>query len=445
MNDFKSSPLSRLSKLSKSIVKASASLAVDVAKNKAQEIISNNKELKDLTYKANAAKEIIMAMSELKGALMKLGQMISITEDMILPKEISDMFKELQKNAIAMSDEDIDSVFMKNFNKRPEDIFYQFERKAIAAASIGQVHIAYLEDGTKLAVKIQYPKIVEAIRSDLKNIHKINKLVTALFPDRPDIDNFIDELKETLLNECDYSHEALQMKQFKTLFENEIPEVHIPKVFDLYSTSEILTMEFAEGLHFDEILNFSAEEKNKIGEIVYKIHQCSLWKANEIHSDPQHGNFLFNKNQVIMLDFGSTRKFDKHFLIDYCALFYATETDNFELFKKAGHELGFFNTNDPDELYQNHFQLIKDIYSPYLKGGTYAVTDLNPLALIGAFIKGVDLKGRKAPKSEFLHLDRSNLGLYSKLKGLKAEVNWEYWRDHFRKELLEEVKLKYQL
>ena len=118
MKKFKSSQLSRLTKLGKSLVVATGHLAIDAVKNKTQDLIDKSDRAQELTRKISATKEIVQSMGELKGALMKLGQMISITEDMVLPPEISALFRELQKTSPPMSHKDLHSVFYKSFNKR---------------------------------------------------------------------------------------------------------------------------------------------------------------------------------------------------------------------------------------------------------------------------------------------------------------------------------------
>ena len=173
MKKFKSSQLGRLTKLGKSIVVATGHLAIDAVKNKTQEIISQNDKASELTRKISATKEIVQSMGELKGALMKLGQMISITEDLVLPPEISALFRELQKSSPPMSQNDLNSVFLKGFGKLPNEMFKSFDMLPMAAASIGQVHKAQTFEGQDVAVKVQYPKIVEAIKNDFKNYFKL--------------------------------------------------------------------------------------------------------------------------------------------------------------------------------------------------------------------------------------------------------------------------------
>ena len=451
MNDFKSSRLSRLAKLSTGIAKAGTQLALDYAgqyaKEKTQSITSKltdkEKEVEELTRKIKATKELIQTMGQMKGALMKLGQMISITEDMFFPKEIANLFKELQRNAPPMSNKDIDLVFQRNFSKKPEELFEKFERTPLAAASIGQVHLAWLKSGEKVAVKIQYPEIVEAIRSDFKNINQLNRLVEILYPKKPNLDEFLEELKVSLMNECDYEFEKNELLKFRELYREHFPNVIIPKVYPEFSTKEILTMEFLDGVHFDETLAFSQEARNLLGQTMYEKFLYSLWVAGSLHTDPQNGNYLFTETEVKLLDFGSTRTFSEEFLIDYCTLILAVEENNFELYQIACEKLKFFKRDEPIENIQKHYEMVHNLYGPYLKPGTYAVVDLNPLKLLKEFTDAIEMKGRESPRREFLLLDRSNLGLFTKLKYWGSEVDWRGGSEKYRSPIEAKVRALY--
>ncbi len=447
MNNFKSSKLSRLAAITKTIASAGSKLAVDYALDKSKNILhqvdQKKEQVQELHYKIKAAKEIVKTMGQMKGALMKLGQMISISEDMLLPKEITELFKELQKNAPPMSDKDIDLVFIRNFKKKPEEIFQSFNRRPTASASIGQVHLATLVSGEEVAVKIQYPEIVKAIKNDFANINQLNKLIDILFPNKPNLEEFLEELRFSLVRECDYLHEKDELKRFANIFEQEFPSIIIPRPFEEYCTSEILTMNYVEGLHFDDIKHFSQDEKNIIGETLYNSFLYSLWGNQTLHTDPQYGNYLFNEGSIAILDFGSTRIFSKEFLVDYCALFVAAETDQYKLYKAASYNVNFFTIDDSDEIIQKHFSLIKALYLPYLNPGKYAVVDLEPIKLLRSFASQIEISGRESPRREFLLLDRSNLGLFTKLKSLKAEVDWVKGKNKYRGHFDELVRVKY--
>jgi len=449
MNEFKSSKLARMITLGKGLTKAGATLAIDAAKSKTQSYLQKHQkefqEIKDLSLKIKASKEIIQTMGEMKGAMMKLGQMISITEDLFLPKEISDLFKDLQKNSPPMSFDEVESVLFKNFNKKSHELFLEFDRTPLAAASIGQVHKAKLITGEVVAIKIQYPKIVEAIKHDFQNLDKIDRLLNVLFPNKPNIDSLIEELQTSLSKECDFQHELREMEYFREEYEKYFPMIIIPKVYPEFSTSMILTMEFVEGDSFEETLNYTQEERDFLGQNLYNSFLHSLWVMKRLHTDPQNGNYLFRKNKIIMLDFGSTRSFDPEFVGDYCSLMVSLENNDLDAYIRISKKLEIFKIDESLELMKEHFLLIQKIYLPYLRPGKFPVVSMSPFELFKDLIAKIELKGRASPRREFLLLDRSTLGLYTKLKAWKSEVDWLYGKNKFRISIENEVKLKNQL
>jgi predicted unusual protein kinase regulating ubiquinone biosynthesis (AarF/ABC1/UbiB family) len=438
MSKLKTSKLGRLVTLGVGLTKASATLAYDTVKNKAQSY-----DLVDLTLKIKASREIIQTMGELKGAMMKLGQMISISEDLILPKEISDLFKDLQKNAPPMSIKEVELVLKENFKLSSKELFLEFDPIPLASASIGQVHKARLKTGEIVAVKIQYPQIVEAIKHDFKNLHQIDRLIHILFPNKPNIDSIIEELKTSLAEECDYTHELNELDYFKKEYSVLFPEIIIPKVFPEYSNAQVLTMEFVEGDSFEETLNYTQEERNFLGQTLYNSFLHSLWNMKRLHTDPQNGNYLFKRDRIIILDFGSTRAFDREFIINYCELMIALEEDSLENYSLLCKKLEIFKVDESPELMNDHFTLIQKIYLPYITPGKFPVVPMSPFVLFKEFIGKVEFKGRSSPRKEFLLLNRSTFGLYTKLKSWKSEVDWLYGKNTFRNSVENEVKLKY--
>ena len=443
-DDFKSSRLSRFLSVGTSLTKASAQLALDAAKTKAQSYLDKNPDIKDMGLKIKASKEIIQTMGELKGAMMKLGQMISISEDMFLPKEISDLFRDLQKNSPSMPSSEVERMIFENFKKPASELFLEFDIKPVAAASIGQVHKAKLHSGETAAIKIQYPKIVNAIKYDFQNLHKIDKLVHLLYSNKPNIDNIIEELKTSLMQECDYIHEMNQMIFFKNAYKDLFPMIHIPDVYPELCSEQILTMEWIEADSFEDSLHYTEEEKNFLGQSLYDSYLYSLFELNRLHTDPQNGNYLFKRDKIIMLDFGSTREFDHDFVVDYAALLISLEENRPDIYSIVAKKLNMFRDDDEEELMARHFDMIKTLYMPYTKEGIHSITEINPFQIFKDFVKDIDFKGRKSPRQEFLLLDRSTFGLYAKLKSWKARINWVTGRNKFRNSIENEVKFKYQ-
>ncbi len=421
---FISHRLGRFAQLGKSLTKATGHLALDKLGSTINKATQKKEEVENFHRKAMAAKELIKSMGELKGALMKLGQMLSITEDLVIPPEISKLFSELQKNAPSMSDSELDQAFLASFDKLPEEIFKSFNRVPIAAASIGQVHLATLPDGTKVAVKVQYPKIVNAIKNDFENLESLKKLVSLLFPKVPNIDSYLQELKRSLAEECDYIKERESINFFRENSLEKFPEVKVPQTYVDYSSTTILTLEFMEGEDFVKTKSYDQETKDRLGQLLYDYHNFCFYELRCLHTDPQYGNFLFTENSIILLDFGSVRRFDSEFIKDYIQLLQSIENKNLPDYRQVLLKFGFFEEKDTDELFSNHLEMVYDLYTPYIRKGKNSIPKVNPMDLVKGFVDKIDLKGRKSPREEFLLLDRAHLGLYTKLRGWGAAIDW---------------------
>lgn len=433
-----SSKLGRMAKFGTSLIKATGKYAITRAKEKSSEFLEKTP-IKATISRIEASKELINSMGELKGGLMKIGQMLSITEGMILPPEITELFKELQKESPSMPNKDIDLMFKKNFDKLPEEIFKSFDRKPFAAASIGQVHKGETQSGEIVAIKIQYPNIKKAIKHDLENLDQFKRFFSIVFPETPNIEPFLMEMKEALLDECDYKRELEDLNYFRDIYEEEFPEFIIPKPYPKYSTNQILTMEYMSGDSFEESLDYSQEERNNLGKILFESYLYSLYKKGKIHSDPQHGNYLFKPGKVILLDFGSTRKFSKEFLLKYVKILLAIEECDFPSYKESSISLGLCLKSDSDTHIKNHMDLVNNLYGPYQKEGYYPIEDVNPFNIVGNFIKTISLENR-SPREEFFLLDRATLGLFYKLKAWKSRINWVEGKDKYRADIVKELK-----
>jgi predicted unusual protein kinase regulating ubiquinone biosynthesis (AarF/ABC1/UbiB family) len=436
MKKLKVSAFSRMVKLGTAITKASAHIAME----KIQEKIAESDQLRKIQSQVSATGEIVKVMSEMRGGVMKLGQMISITDDLLMPPEITSVFKQLQKNASIMTDKELNQVFKKNFKLKPEQLFDYFERKPFAAASIGQVHRGRLKTGENVAIKVQYPDIVRAIKNDFSNLVKLDELFALLYKNKPNLDLVVDELKHSLVLECDYLHELKQMKFFKEELEKEFKGIYVPQTYSEFCTSEVLTMEFVSGDSFEESLNYTQDEKNFLGKTLYESFLYSLWGLNRLHTDPQNGNYLFQRDKMIILDFGSTRTFDLEFLSFYFKLFQACEMNDFPAYCLAGKKLEFFEKDEEMEVMNNHYEMVQKLYYPYLQPGTYAVKNLNPVQLLKNFVSQISFKGRSSPRREFLLLDRTNLGIFTKLNRWESEINWlsglKKYRDPYQNKIL---------
>ncbi len=431
MSKFKSGRFQRALGVGASLTKAVAHLGISKVSERAGPALAYSRRVK-------AASEIVKSMGELKGALMKLGQMLSVTDDLVLPPEISALFRSLQRDSRRMSAQELGEMFQQEFGRAASELFASFGENAIAAASIGQVHQASLKSGELVAVKVQYPAIEKAIEADFKNLDKLHDFVSLLVPGKPDVEALILELRDALVKECDYLQEAQSMKRFRQDYQDVFKNVTIPKVYEEFSSRHIITSEFVHGLSFEEALEMSQSERDEICQTLYDMHMFGLYEKRLLHTDPQNGNYLFRPGEIILLDFGSTREFSAEFIRSYVRLLNAVEIDDYQLYEKHGHNLGLFMNGDTLDLKERHFEMIKKLYLPYTRQGRFAVPDHNPFELLKDFVGGMSIKGRKGPMPEFLLLDRANLGFYTKIRKLGGRIDWTTSRDKYRAKWLDD-------
>lgn len=416
------SKFSRLSKLGLAGLKAGSELTMGKIKSLDQDL-----------SRLRATQELIKTVGEMKGGPMKVAQMLSITEDLVLPPEVTKLLKSLQHDAPPMPEPDLQKMFQKNFGKKPEEIFGEFNPIPFAAASIGQVHLAKLKSGEEVAVKVQYPNIKIAVENDLQSIDHLDYLIGLIYPKKPNVADMISELKRTLVLECDYQNEKREMIFFRELFLQEFSDsIYVPKVYEEFSTNEILVTEFIRADKFENTLRYSQDEKDYLGNLMYESFLYSFFNKQALHTDPQSGNFLFRKKQIIILDFGSTKHFSNDFVDNYAALCASIKLNDKNLLKKILVELNINCIEDTSEEFERSEKLIRAIYEPFLKHGSYPIENLNPFQFIKDYAFNTRIAGRKAAKEEFLLLDRANVGLFMKLRTWQARVDWEQGRKKYQ-------------
>ena len=211
------------------------------------------------------ADQIVDTLGELKGAVMKVGQIASQTQD-FLPREFSDALERLQKEAPPMPFEVIVGQVESELGKPVSELFEYLQEKPYAAASIGQVHRARLHDGTDVIVKVQYPGVDESCDSDLKQLRMALKLGGLLKMPKEHVDQLFGEIRVRLKEELDYENEARNLKEFQAFHAND-DWIKIPTVFDSHSSRRVLTMELVEGDHISKITpeKYSQDTINLIG------------------------------------------------------------------------------------------------------------------------------------------------------------------------------------
>jgi predicted unusual protein kinase regulating ubiquinone biosynthesis (AarF/ABC1/UbiB family) len=269
------------------------------------------------------AERIVETLGEMKGAAMKVGQMLSLHEG-LLPEEVAEVLRSLQKEAPRVPSEVMRYEVEGSLGKEIEQVFESWEEQAYAAASIGQVHRATLRDGRRVAVKVQYPLIDEIVKADLKNLKTLLGALFAMLSD-VDFEPVWKEVRDRLLEELDYRHEAENIRQTAELHRH-VPEILIPRVVEEASTNRVLTMEFLEGISAREACSTShpPELKNRWGIVLFEFLLRGLLEHRVLHADPNLANFSFlEQGRVIVYDFGCVKRIPRKVARGYAELFLA--------------------------------------------------------------------------------------------------------------------------
>lgn len=253
------------------------------------------------------AHRLVATLGELKGAAMKVGQMLSL-QDAFLPPEVAAVLRALQKETPSLPLEMVEDQLEAELGD-PLQLFATFEPEAFAAASIGQVHRAVLRDGRRVAVKVQYPGIDRIVEADLGNLRRVLKSVVALVS-KVDFEPIWLELRARLREELDYLHEAERMRRMAELHA-DVPEIVIPRVVEEATTARILTMEYEEGLSPDEACSAATAQplKDRWGLVLFGLLLRGLLEHRLLHADPNLANFAFREDgRVVVYDFGCIKE-----------------------------------------------------------------------------------------------------------------------------------------
>jgi predicted unusual protein kinase regulating ubiquinone biosynthesis (AarF/ABC1/UbiB family) len=253
---------------------------------------------------------IAKTLGELKGAAMKVGQMASVAGD-ILPKELSGALKKLQKEAPPMPYEVIARQIEAELGASPDVLFEHFDKEPFAAASIGQVHRARVDDGREVVVKVQYPGVDKSVDSDLAHLKIALKASGLVKIKGKALNELFTELRARLHEELDYCNEADNVRYFKQYHSANHPFIVIPDVVGERSAKRVLTLTYEPGTNINELGNegFDQAARDKIGEHLFEMTLSQIFDLQSIHADPNPANFSFRKDGTIVLyDFGCVKR-----------------------------------------------------------------------------------------------------------------------------------------
>ena len=299
--------------------------------------------LRDLMLTPKNINRLTNQLAKLRGAAMKIGQLISMDTGDFLPPDLSLIMARLRENADSMPPKQLKKVLNTEWPKNWLNDFESFDVHPIAAASIGQVHRAQLKDGRKLAIKVQYPGVKESIDSDIENAAVLIKL-SGLLPNGFVLEPYLNEAKQQLHMETDYIVEAHNLKKFDSLLRGSQKFI-IPKVYDNWSTPNILAMDYLEGISIEDSVSLPQLERNKIGQNLIDLTLSELFIFGVMQTDPNFANYRYqlDSQKIALLDFGATRDISLKTMELYRQLLCAGLSFDDTALMAIAQEIGFFD------------------------------------------------------------------------------------------------------
>ncbi|WP_404970609.1 ABC1 kinase family protein [Vibrio campbellii] len=421
----RSLPTHRISRFSKF-----ASLATRVAGNVIAEgtkqIAKGNKpKAKDLLLTPQNIARLTDQLAHLRGAAMKLGQMLSMDAGDVLEPELADILSRLRSNADPMPAKQLNAVMENALGTNWKTEFLSFNFKPIASASIGQVHQAYSDAGDNLAVKVQYPGVRKSIDSDVDNVGTLLKVV-GLIPESVDYKGLLEEAKKQLHDEADYAREAHFAIRYHDALKDH-PHFVVPKIHTESSSDAVLAMEFIDGSPIEQIEHYDQSTRDFVMHSLLELLFRELFEFKMVQTDPNFANYLYieNTRQIGLLDFGATREYSEQFSTGYRQAFASVVNDDEQGLNNALEQIGFFSKTIMPAQRQAILDLVKMACEPMLVDEPYdfKASGLAQKLREAGTILSMEQDYWHTPPADALFLHRKIGGMYLLAARIGAKVN----------------------
>ena len=382
----------------------------------------------DQQLELRTAEAVAERLGNMKGALMKLGQMASFVDEG-LPAPLREALAQLQSNAPPMSAELAAQVIREELGGDPSEIFVSWDPQPIAAASIGQVHRAIVIDPVTgderaVAVKVQYPGVGEAIDADLRNADMLGLILKQGFGGLDPAD-MVAEIKERLVEELDYRLEAVNQQHFADHYRGH-PYIHVPEVLPSFSTRRVLTSELVDGAPWAEMLTWSQAERDLVGECLFRFVFRSLYQMHAFNGDPHPGNYLFHRGgRVTFLDFGLVKHFSDDEMNTFVSMVRSAAYDHdATTFRGILERAGMLRPGAPasdDEIGEYFSQFYESVRED--RSVTWS-PEYSSRIVRHTFDRTSPISQYATVPKTFVFIQRINLGLYALLGELRASGNY---------------------
>jgi len=382
------------------------------------------------------AERIVATLCRVRGAALKMGQILSIQDGAVIGPELQRIFDRVRESADFMPLWQLEKVMVAELGSDWRQKYQEFQNEPFAAASIGQVHYAVLHDGTEVAVKVQYPGVAKSIDSDIRNLMSLIS-VMAFLPEGLFIDNIAKHMKTELAQECDYTREAGCGDTMGRILA-QYPEYHVPAVHQELCTNQVLTTRYITGLTIDNCVDLPQDTRNFIAESILKLVFRELFLHRYMQTDPNWANFLYNPttNRIGLLDFGATREFRPDFVNTYFKIIDCAAHKDREGVLKFSRDIGFLTGNESKVMNDAHVDSVMLLAVPFHENKVYNFGQQRITHEIQD-LSAVMLKERLCPPPpEVYSLHRKLSGLFLLAGKLDSQFNcyviWQEIRSKFK-------------
>ena len=378
-------------------------------------------------FTAATARRLAERLSKLRGAAMKLGQLISLQGEDVLPPEFAQALAVLRSSAAPMPSAQLHRVLGREYGKGWERRFAEFSDEPIAAASIGPVHRARTRDGRDLALKIQYPGVATSINSDVDNVAALLRMANVL-PLDIDVRGIANEAKRQLQQEADYIAEGRFVEQYARLVADD-PDLLVPRVHWDYTTARVMAMDFIDGVPLEQMARDDVPQKqrDRLGAALEHLLFRELFEFRVMQTDPNFANYLYQPDtgRLVLLDFGATQEFPAGFVENYRRITRAVIRGDRQAIAEQAVAIGYVEAGAPPERVKATVDVILLVCEPLRHRGRYdfGASDLTARARDLGFDLVVKQGLLKAPPPATMFLHRKLAGMYLLVARLGARVD----------------------
>ena len=400
-------------------------IAGNVALNGARELARGQRpDLRDLMITPRNIQRITDQLAQMRGAAMKMGQLMSMDGGDVLPPELPEIMGKLRNDAHFMPPKQLREVLNAHWGTDWLPKFKHFNVRPIAAASIGQVHRAQLRDGRDMAIKVQYPGVARSIDADVANVGTLMRL-SGLMPQGFDAAPYLEAARVQLHEETDYAREGVYLRRFGDRLGGS-PDFAVPRFYDDWSSDAVLAMEFLQGQPIETLAEADQTTRDRVMTLLLRLTFQELFDWHEMQTDPNFANYLYapDSGKIVLLDFGATREIAPALAEQYRRMMAAGLTGDRDGLWEAARDMGLVS----DDMNPDHAARIRAMMDlgadSFARGEVYDFADRTLSQAMQREGEALVTDGYVPPPvpMDILYIQRKFGGLFLLATRLKAKI-----------------------